>query len=146
MQQPVMNQPVIGQPVAKSWLSRNAKWVVPGGCLTLLVIVACFVGVILTFVSGAMKSSDAYTHALASARANPAVIAALGTPISDGFLPSGSVNTTGSSGTADLSIPISGPKGSGTIQVEARRSAGGWTYTVLSVKLASSGKTIDLLH
>ena len=66
------------------------------------------------------------------------------TPISEGFMPSGSVNVSGSTGTANLSISISGPKGSGTITVEARRSGGNWTYQLLQVQIAGTGKIIDL--
>ena len=50
----------------------------------------------------------------------------------------------GGSGNADLTIPISGPKGKGTLYVVATKSAGEWTYSKLVVKIDSTGETIDL--
>jgi cytochrome oxidase complex assembly protein 1 len=134
------------QPQKKSWWSRNWKWFVPIGCLGLLVI---GVGVIVLFVSiifGALKSSDAYTQALAKARANPTVISELGQPIEPGWLVSGSVNVSGPSGNADLSIPVSGPKKSGTIYVVARKSAGEWQFNRLEVDVEGRGSRINLLE
>ena len=58
---------------------------------------------------------------MARARANPEVVAALGEPIESGLLISGSINVEGSGGNVDVSIPISGPKGSGTLYVVGTR-------------------------
>ena len=63
-----------------------------------------------------MKSTDVYKEALARAKADPVVIEALGSPIKDGFLLSGNTNVNGASGESNLAIPISGPKGKGTIR------------------------------
>jgi hypothetical protein len=57
---------------------------------------------------------------------------------------SGNTNVNGASGDADLSIPISGPKGKGTIFAVAKKSGGEWTYSKLNVKIDSTGETIDL--
>ncbi len=129
----------------RSWWSRNWKWFVPVGCLSLLVLFAAFVGSIFFVAAGAMKSSDAYKDAVAQAQASPAVVEALGTPIKTGFFTSGSVNTTGPGGDAALSIPISGPKGKATIQVEAKKSGGEWTYSTLVVEVENPQQRIDLL-
>ena len=134
------------QTVKKNWWGRNWKWLVPTGCLSSLLILAAFVAVILTIVSVAMKSSDVYQQAMQRARANPAVVEALGTPITDGFLASGSVNTSGSSGNANLSIPISGSKGSATIVLQARKSGGEWSYSTLRVEIGATGRRIDLMR
>ena len=50
----------------------------------------------------------------------------------------------GSSGEADIAIPISGPKGQGTIHAVAKKSAGEWTYTTLEVEIKETGKRIPL--
>jgi hypothetical protein len=50
----------------------------------------------------------------------------------------------GGSGDADLTIPISGPKGKGTIYAVATKSAGEWTYSKLVVKIDRTGDAIDL--
>jgi Cytochrome oxidase complex assembly protein 1 len=68
-----------------------------------------------------MKSADVYKEALARATTDPAVIEPLGSPIKDGFLLSGNTNVNGASGELNLAIPISGPKGQGTIYVSANK-------------------------
>jgi hypothetical protein len=84
---------------------------VPLGCFTVVLLFLAFVGSILVIVFGAMKSTDVYKETLARAKAVPAVVQALGTPIADGFLVSGNTNVNGASGESNLAIPISGPKG-----------------------------------
>ena len=139
-----MDEPV-SQPEEQNWWDRNWKWFVPVAVLSALVAIAAFVFAILSFVYGMMKTSDAYLHALARARENPAVTSALGSPITEGYWTSGSINVSGPSGNADLAIPISGPKGEGTIFLSARKSAGEWTYSVLVVQVAQSKERINLL-
>src|SRR4051812_4624919 len=70
---------------ARGWWSRNWKWFVPTGCLTLVVINIALVGGIIMLVFGAMKSSDVYKAALHRAKADPRVVEALGKPIKDGI-------------------------------------------------------------
>ena len=105
-----------------------------------------FVGSILVIVFGAIKSSDVYREALARAKADPAVIEALGSPIKDGFLVSGNTNVNGASGESNLAIPISGPKGQGTIYVSANKSLGQWNYSGLVVEVGQTHERIDLLQ
>ena len=105
---------------------------------------AAFVAVIVIVVFGALKSSDAYKLAVARAKADPRVTAALGTPISEGMFLSGNTNVDGASGEANLAIPISGPKGKATLYVVATKSAGKWTYSKLIVQPAG-GDEIDLM-
>ena len=81
-----------------------------------------------------------------SEKAHPAVIQALGSPIIEGFLLSGNTNVNGASGDANLSIPISGPKGKGTIYVAATKSLGRWNYSGLVLEIAKTRKRIDLLQ
>lgn len=93
-----------------------------------------------------MKSTDVYKEALARTKANPAVIEALGSPITEGFLVSGNTNVNGASGEANLSIPVSGPNGKGTVYVAASKSLGRWNYSGLVVEIGKSHQRIDLLH
>jgi len=93
-----------------------------------------------------MKSTDVYKEALARAKADPAVIEALGSPISDGFLMSGNTNVNGASGEANLAIPIAGPKGKGTIYVSATKALGQWNYSGFVVEIGQTHQRIDLLH
>jgi hypothetical protein len=129
----------------RSWWSRNWRWFVPAGCLSAILLFAGFVAILLTVVGGAMKSSDAYRHALAEARRSRAVAEALGTPVREGWFTSGDVSVTGPSGSADLVIPVAGPKGKGKLYVVARKSAGLWSYETIVVEVARTGERIDLL-
>ncbi len=128
-----------------SWWSRNWKWVVPVGCLVPLLVVGGCVASIFFVATTAMKSSDVYKDALVKAQSNPAVVEALGSPITTGFFTGGSINSSGPSGDAAFSIPLSGPKGKGTIQLEAKKSGGEWTYSTLVVDIENPEQRIDLL-
>lgn len=129
----------------RSWWSRNWKWVVPVGCLLPLLLLAGFVGSIFMVASTAMKTADVYKDALVRAQADPAVVAALGTPITTGFFTSGSINSSGPTGNAAISIPLSGPKGKATIHLEAEKSGGEWTFSTLVVEVENPQQRIDLL-
>jgi hypothetical protein len=135
----------MNQPQKRNWWGRNWKWFVPVGCLSSIVLFLGFSALIISFVFSMMKSSDAYKQALSKARINPAVAAALGSPIKEGFFTSGSINVNGGSGNADLAIPISGPKGNGTVYVEARKSAGEWSFSKLIVQIEKTNDRINLL-
>lgn len=112
----------------------------------MLLLLAGFVFAMMSMVFGVMKSSDAYKMALARAKADPRVMAALGSPIKDGLFVWGKTNVSGTSGQADLTIPISGPRGKGTIYFVASKFAGEWTFSKLMVEVADTGQRIDLVE
>src|SRR5215831_6819370 len=142
-----MEQPLPKSATAKpNWWKRNWKWFVPLGCFTVALLFVVFVGSILVIVFSAMKSTDVYKEALARAKADPAVIEALGLPIKDGFPVSGNTNVNSASGETNLAIPISGPKGKGTIYVSADKSLGQWNYSGLVVEVGQTHPRIDLLQ
>jgi hypothetical protein len=127
------------------WWRRNWKWCIPAGCLSALLTVGGVIALILVLLIGLITSNDAYKQGVAKATVNPAVVAALGAPIHAGTFTTGKINVNGGSGTADLAIPISGPKGSGTIYLEAHKSAGDWSFSKLVVQIDKPPKRIDLL-
>ncbi len=99
---------------------RWAWW----GLAALLLFVLFFVG-IFAAVFATMKNSEPYKLGVHVLGANEHAIALLGQPVSTG-LPSGSVQTAGPSGEADLSFSAEGPKGEGTVHLHATRSLGQW--------------------
>ena len=109
-------------------------------------IALAFAGVaaIVLIVFGAIKSTDVYKTAVARAKADQRVTAALGTPVHEAWYLAGNTQVSGGSGTADLSIPISGPKGKGTIYAVATKSAGQWEFSKLVVKIDNAADSIDL--
>jgi len=110
----------------------------------MIILFAAFVAFIMLIVFGAMRSTDVFQTAIARAKADPAVIEALGSPIKDGLFLSGSTNVNGASGEADLAIPISGPKGKGTLYVVAVKAAGEWSYSKMVVEIAGTRERINL--
>jgi hypothetical protein len=93
-----------------------------------------------------MKSTDVYKETLARAKAVPAVVQALGTPIADGFLVSGNTNVNGASGESNLAIPISGPKGKRQFTSLQTSHLGRWNYWGLVVEIGQTHQRVDLLQ
>src|SRR3954447_25440126 len=142
-----MDQPPLLPATRKSnWWKRNWKWFVPLGCFTVVLLLFVFAGSIVVIAFSAMKSTDVYKEALARAKTHPAVIEALGSPIKDGVLVSGNSSVNGASGESNLAIPISGPKGKGTIYVSATKALGRWNYSGLVVEVGQTHERIDLLQ
>lgn len=131
------------------WFGRNWKWFVPTGCLTVLLLGALIlvglIGLGVKGVSGLMSGSEPVRHALTLAKANPEVLAAFGQPLETGMGFQGSLTTNNDSGSADLSLPIKGPKGSGRLYVKGEREADRWTYHLIEIAVDGSERRIDLL-
>ncbi|MGH9556166.1 MAG: cytochrome c oxidase assembly factor Coa1 family protein [Terriglobales bacterium] len=128
-----------------SWLSRHWGKTLVLGCFGLILAFVVLVSLIMVVAFGAMKSSDVYKQAVARAKANPVVVAKLGTPIEEGFFVSGNIESSPGRGEANLTIPISGPKGSANIFAGATKRGGAWEFSVLEVVIGGEGQKIDLL-
>lgn len=124
---------------SRAWI----KWV-SGGCGCFLVLAVLAAVAIVVGVFGIIKRSDVYQEAMERARSHPAAIAALGEPIEAGWYVMGSVETSGPGGEASLSVPLEGPRGEGTLYVEATKRAGAWTYHQVELDV-EGGERIDLL-
>ena len=135
----------MNSPENKGWFGRNWKWFVPVGCLSIILMIVVFIAAIVFFAFGSIKSSIVYQDAMTKTRSNAAVIKELGEPIEPGLLVSGHINVTESSGEADLSIPVSGPKKSGTVYVVATKKMGKWDINGLEVAVEGENKRINLL-
>jgi TonB family protein len=128
----------------KGCLGRNWKWMLPVGCLGLIIGAVALIGGILLVAMSAMKSSEVYQGALKAAQAHPAAVERLGQPIKDGWLVTGNVKVDASGGSANFDIPVSGPKNSGTLHVGAVSPDGAWMYERLDLAV-KGGETISLL-
>ena len=126
-----------------NWWSRNWKWFVPTLVVTGMALIAAFVLAIMSFVFGMMKSSEPYQTGLSRARADAAVVEALGEPITPGSFVQGNIDGSAASGEANLAIPLKGSRGAATLYVEANKRAGEWQYETLVVAL-DGGQRIDL--
>ncbi len=133
--------PPLSPPRRPDWLQRHWKWAVP-------VAVAVLAAACLAFVLGLtslIKRSQAYTLAVAQARENPAVVRALGEPITEGWWVVGEVSFTNDAGSARLIIPLHGPQASGTLHVTAEREAGVWRFEDLVLVSDVLAPPLDLL-
>ena len=114
------------------------------GTLAIVLVVGGFIAGILFLVFGSFKSSPVYLDALQAAQSDPRVVEALGTPIEAGWLVTGSIEEQGISGDASLVIPISGPRGSGTLYASAREGNGRWQFYTLAVQVDGQNQVIEL--
>lgn len=126
------------------WWNRNWYWALPGGCLGCLALPLGACVVLLGGMLGAVRTSGGFQDALAQIQSHPEVVAALGEPIEAGWFFRGSINISDSTKTVDVSVPISGPDGAGTLYVEGEETAGVWRFERLEVEL-DNGDWIDLL-
>jgi hypothetical protein len=117
-------------------------WVL--GAVWFLACIACAVLAWISF-TGLFKSSEVFQLAMIRIREHPAAVEILGTPIQDGLLVSGSISQEGSSGSANLVIPVSGPKGSGTLYVTAQKWDGKWSLTALELAVGNPDRRLNLL-
>lgn len=97
------------------------KWVLLGLAIVVGLPAGC-----TYWVFSLLGNSEAGRLALAQAEAHPAVVAKLGSPLTKGRFVTGSVKVENASGSADLSMPVTGPKGAGRLFVKATRSGGQW--------------------
>jgi hypothetical protein len=127
------------------WFSRNWKWLIPVGCgLPLLCCGVFGIGTYFT-VSKVIQGTPVFAEAIEKANTNPEVTAALGQPVTPGFMLSGEVKESGGGGgTANFTIPLEGPKGKGSLEVNASRVGGTWTFNSLKASVGG-GKVVDLL-
>lgn len=104
------------------------------------VFTAISFGCLIAVVSMNMKSLGAYKIAVKRAETDSRVIAAIGTPLKEGWLIRGRFNVNGASGNAELAIPLLGPRAKGTIYAAATESVGEWRFSNLIFQLDSSGE------
>lgn len=107
-------------------------------------MIVIIVGIVFAMLT-VMKNNGAYDQSLERLRASPAVAETFGEPLEEGFMPWGSIEVSGGSGSADLEIGISGPKASGTAYSKAVREAGIWRLTYLSARIDGSEELIVVI-
>jgi hypothetical protein len=135
----------LSSPVSrKTWLDHHAGWKIPLGCLLVVVLLAAFVASIFTIVSYSFHKSDVFREAIARAERCRQVTNRIGTPLQPGWLPQGQIQVSGSTGTAQMAIPVTGPRGKATINLDARKVAGSWQFQTLQVQFEDSS-SVNLL-
>jgi hypothetical protein len=121
-------------------LSAKGKALVAAAILASL---ALFIGSLMFVIHDFFTSSEVYKMSLREAQDSPCVAKTLGTPLTAEFSISGDMNEGSKDGSADLNIPIHGPKGKGTLQLSAEKSSGIWKIT--SLVLAHDSERIAIV-
>jgi hypothetical protein len=111
-----------------------------------LLVLVVFVGALVVGIFSMIGRADAVTLAMEQARANDQVKERLGEPLEKGLFVTGNINVSGGSGDAQLSIPVSGPKGKGTLYIVAKKSMGLWKAQALQLAGEKDSYRIDLLQ
>jgi hypothetical protein len=92
-----------------------------------------------------LDNSEATKLALRTAESNLILAERIGRPLKRGWFVRGTIEVTSFSGHAELEIPVSGPKGHGTIYTESRKRNGVWQLQMLQFAQKESGERFDLL-
>jgi hypothetical protein len=130
----------------RSWLDRHARWKIPLSCLVALFLLCGFVAAIFTVVEVSFRNSTVYQEALTRAAQNSQVTDRIGIPLQPSLIASGQLNVAGSTGTANMRIPITGSRGKATIALDARKKDGIWTFQTLEVKFEGQSEVVNLLQ
>jgi hypothetical protein len=137
-----------------AWAWKNKRWEsvehfkrvqrlwAIAGVLVLVLAIALGVGMFF-MVSSMLKNSDAYRLGVAKVQASPEAMALLGPPLETG-MPKGSVQTSGPTGEAQLSIPVEGQKGKGVLYLNATKDMGQWKANRIVLEIEGHPERIDL--
>ena len=143
---PAPPYPLVPGPVKKSWLDRHARWKVPLGCLIVISLLCAFIAVLFTVLDVSFRNSIVYQQALARAGRSPEVVSRIGEPLKPGRVLQGQINVSGSTGSANMNIPITGSRGKATVILDARKVDGAWVFRTLYVQFDSPSGTVNLLE
>ena len=138
--------PAAGPIRRENWFEKNWKWFVPTILISAFLLFALFVFAVYSLAHSVIAHSYPYRVAIERAERSSEVAAEIGTPLHVGFFGSGQLNYLGSNAVANLEIPISGPRGRGEIIVEAKKTAGRWTFQTLEVHVKGRPDPIPLLQ
>ncbi len=118
-----------------------------GGCAAIALGVVALAVFIVAIVMYSLRSANGTQEAVARAKQHPQIVAVLGEPIEVGWIISGSVKGTGVGSNVEVSIPLSGSKGSGTLIAHGfRETEQKWNFSVLSFAPKGSANGINLLN
>jgi len=137
--------PSTAAPRPRNWFDKNWKWFVPLLAGVGLLVLGSFVLGVFSLVNSMFRDSYPYKVAMDRANASAEVSDRIGKPFKVGWFTSGSINYRGPEGDAALNIPITGPKGRGTIVVVAKRHVNRWTFETLEVDVEGQDNPIPLL-
>jgi hypothetical protein len=113
--------------------------------LLIIVLLGMFAAFVFTMVEISFRKSTVYQEAIDRAGRNPEVANRIGVPLRPGRVAQGQINVSGSTGSAHLAIPVTGPRGKATIYLDGRKASGSWQFLTLQVRFESQSDCLDLL-
>ena len=131
----------------RNWFQKNWKWAIPSlGCLSVIVAFIMLFGAMVGKVTDMFKDSVPYSVGMETLQKNELVINKLGEPIEPDGMFQGNINYEDDLGTADLKIPVKGPKGEASLMIIAEKNGENWTYQTMEVSFKDSNEKINLLE
>ncbi len=111
------------------------------GCSLLSCLAAAAVPTVLVFRS--LKTHPVYTMGIDLAKNDPAVVELFGSPVEDGFIANGEIQTDSEGrGTANLQTSISGPKAQGTITIYGTQADKGSAWQIDTIDIRVDDKLV----
>jgi len=137
--------PLLPPPAKHRWLDRDAGWKIALVFLTCAGLFVAFAALLFGIVSYTFHHSYVFNEAIARAERNAQVVDRIGTPLKPGWLPGGKISVSGSSGRAHMEIPVTGPRGRATINLDAHKVEGTWQFETLEIESENESRWINLL-
>ena len=130
----------------ESWFTRNWKWALPLGCLSTIGLFV--VGIILFGIIGFSKifngNNDVTSKAIDLINNEQVIVQQLGSPIDSNGMMQGAISTTNDGGNADISVPLKGPNGTGTMFIKAVKVNDKWNYERIAVQIDKTNEIIEI--
>lgn len=120
--------------------SQRYFWPLAIGLVAVLLLVS---GGVFYVVEHGFTESRPYRESLARLRESPSAVARLGSPIEPGRFVTGATDSAGVAQKLELSIPVHGPKGGGTLRVSGEEREGTWSYAEMTLSVGE--ERLDLL-
>ncbi|NDJ33462.1 MAG: hypothetical protein GYB64_02240 [Chloroflexi bacterium] len=96
------------------------------------------------FVIFGMRTSVPYEMAVQAATRDRAVNQALGEPVRPGWWVMGEIETSPNSGSASMTVPLTGANGRGRLNFSATKSPEGWALNSIVVRVNGTGDVITV--
>ena len=96
-------------------------------------------------MSELITESTPHQDAIKKINEDEYVVNILGEPIETDGIMNGSLSYKNSKGSADISIPVKGPKGEAKLYLVGTKENEQWTYTEMYVIIEETDEQIDLL-
>jgi hypothetical protein len=110
-----------------------------GALLLFLLGLALFMGVVWAGCSTFLKANGPYREAVKIARADPAVVEALGAPVEEGWFLNGSIESDGMDARATYLTRLNGSRDRGTLRIRGY-SDGAWRIVSMTLETGEGAR------